>query len=86
MKPLVVSSIQSKIRFLIGLFEQCMKPQNQEARRKKTLFNIFRAKILDLCKSGFSKKHSRSLQQSTRTVREKIRHFQPGTVKMGPVG
>ena len=29
LKPLVVSSIQIKIRFLIGLYEQCMKPQNQ---------------------------------------------------------
>ena len=38
LKPLVVSSIQIKIRFLIGLYEQCMKPQNQEARRKKNPF------------------------------------------------
>ena len=50
----------------------------------KTPLNIFRAAILDLYNSGFSKKQiSRDLQQSTRTVRKKIRHFKPGTV--GPV-
>ena len=47
----------------------------------KTPLNIFRAAILDLYNSGFSKKQiSRDLQQSTRTVRKKIRHFKPGTV------
>ena len=34
LNPLVVSSIQIKIRFLIGLYEQYMKPENQKARGK----------------------------------------------------
>ena len=52
-----------------------MKPENQKARRKTPL-NIFRAEILDLYNSGFSKKQiSLDLQQSTRTVGKKIRHF-----------
>ena len=52
-----------------------------ESPRGKTPLNIFRAAILDLYNSGFSKKQiSRDLQQSTRTVRKKIRHFKPGTV------
>ena len=58
LNPLVVSSIQIRIRFLIGLYEQCMKPENQETRKPegKTPLNISRAAILDLCNSGFSKK------------------------------
>ena len=57
-----------------------MKPENQKARRKTPL-SIFRAEILDLYNSGFSKKQiSRDLQLSTGTVRKKIRHFQPVTV------
>ena len=83
LNPLVVSSIQIKIRFLIGLYEQCMKPENQKTRKPtgKTPLNIFRAAILDLYNSGFSKKQiSRDLQQSMHTVRKKICHFKPGTV------
>ena len=54
-----------------------------------SLINIFRAEILvnDLYNSGFSKKQiSGDLQESTRIVGKKIRHFQPGTVQVGPVG
>ena len=85
LNPLVVSSIQIKIRFLIGLYEP-NNAWNQKTRKPagKTPLNIFRTAILDLYNSGFSKKQiSRDLQQSTRTVRKKIRHFKPGTV--GPV-
>ena len=63
MNPLVISSIQIKIRFLIGLYKQCMKAENQKAHRKTPL-NIFRAEILDLYNTGFSKKQIfRDLQQ-----------------------
>ena len=55
-----------------------MKPENQKARRKTPL-NIFRAEILDLYNSGFSKKQiSRDLQQSTRTVGKKNSPFLTG--------
>ena len=54
MNALVVSSIQIKIRFLIGLYEQCMKQENQKARRKTPLI-IFKGEILDLYNSIFQK-------------------------------
>ena len=58
------------------------KPESP--REKPLSIYNFRAAILDLYNSGFSKKQiSRDLQQSTRTVRKKTRHFKPGTV--GPV-
>ena len=64
----------------VTCFQMAARKQKNQKTRKIRL-NTFRAKILDLYKSGFYKKHiTRDLQQSTRIARKKIRHFQPGTV------